>query len=581
MNYEPVLPGRGRLLTRLTLLGLTLAVVLAAGGAWAGALKARDQLTPQSANNPHPAPGDVALPMPCGLQMVFRAVDIPAKGLLWDRTISLGCDDCDRAGMEYYERRFDSAISGPFTKGDVPKAWQAAMATPDQVRSNYYFIGKYEVTGLQWKAVMDGTCPAGPVTEADAQPKADISWFDAVEFSRRYTEWLLANAPQSLPRFQSDSKNVGYVRLPTEAEWEYAARGGSRVPSETLLQEDFFPLDPGTTMADYAAFRADGNARILEHPQPIGQLRPNPLGLYDTAGNVAEMVLDPFHFSFGGRLHGSAGGFLRKGGSFATSAAEIKPGRREEEPFFTAKGSLRARDMGMRLVLSGIDTPDGDRRKELLAEWQHMGHEGSAVITGENPLKEIEKLLGGIKDPALKANLEKLRDIIKDNQVNLEKKDSENVEGLIRTAAYTIEALRSYAVRSVFAGKSKKQILADMEKLKSAGKQQTELYKFDQESIAKFEEARQALLQAMTSIVSYYKLKLAEILKYKEALYQNKLAVVTGEYGNGKSAFAKNMTKNLKILADHLALVRTKGQGALSKDKLYLDTLNPALRENL
>lgn len=565
--------------TRLLLLLVLLVTPTTAS--LAGALQTKGQVSPESVSNPHPDPDDIILPMPCGLQMVFRTVAIPAKGILWDRKISLGCDNCDRADMDYYERRFASAISGPFTKEDVPQAWVATLNKATDVRSNYYFIGKYEVTARQWRAVMDGSCPAGTVAEADARPQTDVTWFDAVEFTRRYTEWLLQNAPDALPHFKQDTKNVGYVRLPTEAEWEYAARGGSRVPVENLLQEDFFPIEPGATLADYAVFRAEGDARIHEHAQAVGQLRPNPLGLYDMSGNAAEMVLETFRFSVGGQLHGSAGGFLRKGGGFSNGAAEIKPGRREEEPFFTSAGGMRARDLGLRLVLSGIDTPDGSRRQELLKEWQHLGLGESPVITGENPLKEIEKLLERTTDPALKANLEKLRDVIKDNQVRLEKKDSENVESLIRTAAYTIEALRSYAVRNAFAVKNKNEAQKNMDKLKADGKQNNEMYKFEKESVAKYDALCQSFLEAMASIINYYKLKLDEIVKYNNELYKNKLTMVAGEYKSGKSAFSLNMTKNMAILSDHLEQLRSKGQGVLSKNKILVDTLNPSLREGL
>lgn len=113
----------------------------------------------------------------------------------------------------------------------------------------FYFEGKYEVSKRQWDAVMGGQCMDGDALPAlspeDARPVVEVSWHEAQEFTRKYTEWLLANAPQSLPGFQGDDRNTAFVRLPTEAEWEYAARGAQKVSPLSLSQEDFFEMPMG------------------------------------------------------------------------------------------------------------------------------------------------------------------------------------------------------------------------------------------------------------------------------------------------------------------------------------------------
>jgi hypothetical protein len=207
--------------------------------------------------------------------------------------------------------------------------------------------------------------PTG-LTADDPRPKTDISWFEAVTFTERYTEWLLENAPAALPHFAGG--RFGYIRLPTEAEWEYAARGGHMVTGQQLNREEFFPLG-NRSFRDFAVFTDSMAAKQPERLAWIGSRCANPLGLYDTAGNAAEMLLDPFRFSLGFRLHGATGGFIAKGGSYRKRLAEIMPGRREEIPFFLDNGAYRATDLGFRVVLSAIVT-SRNRFDMLDQEWR-------------------------------------------------------------------------------------------------------------------------------------------------------------------------------------------------------------------
>jgi formylglycine-generating enzyme required for sulfatase activity len=117
-------------------------------------------------------------------------------------------------------------------------------------------MGKYEVTQAQWEAVM-GTNPS-KFKGAD-RPVESVSWDDAQEFLKRL------NARQDGYRY----------RLPTEAEWEYAARVGSS-------EKQTGPLD---AVAWY-----DGNSGNQTHP--IGQKQANGWGLYDMQGNVWEWCQD-------------------------------------------------------------------------------------------------------------------------------------------------------------------------------------------------------------------------------------------------------------------------------------------------
>jgi len=169
--------------------------------------------------------------------------------------------------------RFNSPVAGlemVFVKGGCYRMGadgDDCDATPEErpmheVCVDDFFIGRFEVTQGQWKAVMGSDTSASSTCAAEDCPVDNVSWSDVQAFV------ATLNRKDGGARF----------RLPTEAEWEYAARSGGRAERYA-----------GGNDLGGVSWYADNSGKINH---PVGTKAPNGLGLYDMSGNVWEMTSD-------------------------------------------------------------------------------------------------------------------------------------------------------------------------------------------------------------------------------------------------------------------------------------------------
>jgi len=186
------------------------------------------------------------------------AVTHAGKGAPGELTLDLG----DGVTMEVVYIKPGTFVMGGESKTDG--RFQCVELPKHEVKlTKGFYLGKYEVTQAQYQAIM-GSNPSRS-TKAPDCPADNISESDAVAFCAKLAE-----------------KTGRDVRLPTEAEWEYASRAGK----DTRW---FFGNDP-SRLGDFAWFK--DNAGGKSHP--VGQKKPNPWGLYDIYGNVCERISDKY-----------------------------------------------------------------------------------------------------------------------------------------------------------------------------------------------------------------------------------------------------------------------------------------------
>ena len=204
--------------------------------------------------------------------------------------------------------------AGTFTMGspeNQPGRWHPDIGwgTPEFAETQRqvtltqgFYMGSFQVTRAQWHSVM-GTSPWG-AGAADNTALTHVSWYDAILFANRLsiqsgltaayyvsgvTNWLTVTAPTSNNLAWNAATVVagstGY-RLPTEAQWEYAARAGTATAFNDGVTNDWNETAAVRLLGWF--WGAPGGNQV----RAVGQLRPNAWGLYDMHGNVWEWVWD-------------------------------------------------------------------------------------------------------------------------------------------------------------------------------------------------------------------------------------------------------------------------------------------------
>ncbi len=326
------------------------------------------EISPKTPYNPKPAAGDLILPMPNAAQMVFREVLVPGQGFWGDPKRIVQVGDGEGGIFEGLQRM---QVSGSFPRQDE--------------EGRAYYLAKYELTKAQFIAVMGLEAyleATGDSKEAErlkklsgkkldkalAEPLVFVPWRLMAEFIHRYNLWLFDPAhpdrPAAMPR-AGDSP--GFLRLPTELEWEFAARDGQPALTDGSFK-DSLPFKK-TKMKEYAWYLDNAKHKLRR----VGLREPNRLGLHDLLGNAQEVCEGRFMPEL---WQGQPGGLVARGGSVGTPGREMRSSRREEVEVFKwvaeakAMREWRSYNTGIRLAIGANVVRSSANRSALEKEYQ-------------------------------------------------------------------------------------------------------------------------------------------------------------------------------------------------------------------
>lgn len=494
----------------------------------------------QTVFNPKPAEGDLILPMPDEGQMVFRRVAVPGKGFWGDQTRVIQVGDASGGVFEGLQR---TQISGSFP--GAGEAWELILAKYELTRGQYVAVMGLDRLLAASKDPEDQKLPTlqgRPLRDALMKPLAFVSYQDVQEFIRRYNQWLFDPAhPERIKDMPRLDGAPGFVRLPTEDEWEYCARGGQTALTAGTF-DNRLPFTPAEGN-EYAWHL--GNAK--HQLRPIGLRKPDAGGFHDLFGNAQEMTAGLFRPEI---WQGKPGGVAVRGGSVSTPQNDLRSSLRAELDVYAWNADeknveeRRSFNTGARLAIGANVVVSTAQRTQIEKEYEayradlrralpvgrtldNLVAQASVQIGDTDPI--IERLIEdnpGLREPlgAVQATLATARE-------RLELAQRESARSLAQDAARNGVNLSVYLSR-----------LARLAETLKTAQELAEVSARYQEQVAAVQKSVAELEAAVGDQMQGYKDKIGSLGGYEQAYIAHAFTELEG----------KDMTKRERLVMELL-----------------------------